>query len=276
MFDIGEMKDDELLLDYDKMKIEEEQEKSGENAKKVPVSQLDAIVGEAFKPKKLKHSNAPLRRYIDNFVNYEFKERPGEIVIEEENNVQTPGSFFAKKIDKAGLCRELQRCMNKWNKNKSSVELNEVFTKLAKDVSESESIIRNQKDNISTYSAPSVKEDTKKRKKGSYNISSTGINIKEQKDVPTLRKTESILDQNASTSVTKDQKKGKEKENIDELAITWYETPLKDSEFEAMFKTSVIIFFFPSYMNRLLQTKISHVVLKKSSLLDLRKQLRKI
>ena len=239
MEEIKDSKDDELLLDYDQMKKEELTENNDSSVKKPVVSQLDIQVGGAFKPKKLKNSNAPLRKYLEVFVNYEFKDKPSEMVIEDDNNFQTPESFFAKKIDKAGLCRELQRCMNKWNKNKSSIELNDVFTKLAKDVSESESVIKNQKDNVSTYSAPSVKEDNKKRKKGSYNFSSSGINIKEQKEVPSLRKTESIVEPNASTSVNKDQKKVKEKENIDELAIIWYENPLKDSEFESMFKASV-------------------------------------
>lgn len=234
------------ILDYDKMKIEEGGENGG--AAKPAMSHLQQTISDAFKPKKLKEANAPLRKYIESFVAYEFKQKPtGEMIIEdEEPTAQTPGNFAANKIDKAAYCRDLQKCMNKWNKNKGVVELNDVFAKLAKDSSETESTMKAQKDAASTYSVPSTKEE-KKRKKGSSSHASNNAaaavnNVKDVKELPALRKQgdSMVIEQNAAPAGVKDPKKGKDKENIDELAIMYYENPIKDADFEAMFKTSVL------------------------------------
>ena len=222
------------------MKIEESIQRNGESdGPKLNTTQIETTISEAFKPKKLKDPSAPLRKYIDAFTKYE--EKGQEIIVEEDDNVQTPASFFAKKIDKATYCKDLQRCMKKWNKNKNSVELNEIFSKLTRDASESESTLRLQKDNMSTYSAPSVKEDTKKRKKGSTNVSN--FNFKDNKDFPQLRKmTENAIDNMPGSTTNKEHKKLKDKENNDELLYMFYEAPLKDQDYEVMFKTSVHIY----------------------------------
>lgn len=234
---------DKDTLDYDKMKVEETSTRNGdrpaEKAKELPI---DLVISDSFKPKKLKDTDAPLRKYIDSFIAYEERAKERELVVEEdEQNFPTPANFFATKIDKVSYYKELQRCMNKWNKNKASQELNEVFVKLIKDASESESMMKLMKDNNSTYSAPSVKEDNKRKKKGSQHLSSqaAAINLKEVKELPSLRKmTDSTIDPLAQPS-TKESKKQKEKENVDELCILYYEAPLKDQDFEIMFKNSV-------------------------------------
>ena len=233
---------DKDTLDYDKMKIEETStrngDRPGEKAKELPI---DLVISDSFKPKKLKDTDAALRKYIESFIGYEERAKAKELIVEEDENFPTPGAFFATKIDKVAYYKELQRCMNKWNKNKASQELNEVFVRLIKDASESESMRKLTKDNMSTYSAPSVKEDTKRKKKGSQHLSAAAINMKDVKELPSLRKmTDSTIDPSTQAS-TKESKKQKEKENIDELCILYYETPLKDQEFEIMFKNSVLI-----------------------------------
>ena len=246
------------ILDYDQMKIEEGGENGG--VPKPALSHLNQTISDAFKPKKLKEAGAPLRKYIETFVAYEFKQKPDHMVIEDDEPAAAGqnigGGLQTNKIDKAAYCRDLQKCMNKWNKNKGVAELNDVFAKLAKDPSEAEAAAnKSQKD--ASYSVPSTKEDSKKRKKGgssSHATNAVANNIKDAvKEPPALRKQADsmVIEQSAApasggsggaaatSAAVKDPKKGKDKENIDELAIMYYENPLKDAEFETMFKASV-------------------------------------
>lgn len=243
------------ILDYDQMKIEEGGENGG--AAKPTLSHLNQTISDAFKPKKLKEAGAPLRKYIETFVAYDFKQKPDHMVIEDDEPATVAGVLQTNKIDKAAYCRDLQKCMNKWNKNKGVAELNDVFAKLAKDPSEADAAAGNKAQKDASYSVPSTKEDSKKRKKGGSSSHATNAvaaanNIKDPvvKDPPALRKSgdSMILESSAApasgnaatgTAAVKDSKKGKDKENIDELAIMYYENPLKDAEFETMFKASI-------------------------------------
>jgi hypothetical protein len=243
---MDEIKDNEVL-DYDKMKIEE-------GGAEVNGAQANSVLGEAFKVKKLKDPNAPLRKYMESFVKHEDKNKASEINVEEdEENMQTPGNFFAKKIDKSAYYKDLQKCMNRWNKNKNSSELNDMFSKLTKDASESEGNVKHQRDS-GTFSIPSVKEDKKKKNKGNNGVHHTGHHLKENKDMNVMRKApDSAMSIENAIVPMKDSKKGKEKENADELLIMFYEFPIKEQEFDAMFKASVIYYlkeelvYLPNY-----------------------------
>jgi len=161
-------KNNEDLLDIDKIK-EEQEEKEKQKRSENPI---DAEIYKLFKAGKAKNNDKSVMRYLQNFAYYEktelvVKEEPKEIIDESEEKKevpQEPPAKDAKKIDKQHYLKELQKCFGKWSKNKYAPDLYDALFRLLKDHSDLDKGFKATKGEGGAHGGGNKEEKSKKKR----------------------------------------------------------------------------------------------------------------